>query len=71
VRAQERLRALGVGLFDVDQEAEQGRLASTARGASSSTSMVIAGAAIHAKRVGDAGHDEEQADVRVGKQVAQ
>ena len=71
VRAQQRLRALRVRLVDLDEDAELRHLAlDRAR----REQLGVGGerrAAVDAERLGHAGHEEQQPDVRVGEDVAQ
>ena len=68
VGADQRLRALRVGLLDRDEDPEpRDGSPSTSLGASSSGSSVIDAAAVDAERVADAGDQEEQPDRRVAR----
>ena len=70
LRAQERLRAVRVRLLDLDQQAELRRLALDRALLEQLRVVDDRRAPVDAERVGDAGDDEEQRDVRVLEDVA-
>ena len=64
MRAKRRLRALGVGALDVDEDPELRDLSLDLAGSEEVTVRRERCPAVHAKRLGDSGDDEEKADVR-------